>query len=210
MSTENPPGSLSLTLPSVSDDSWPAGQIRWEVLAAHERPAAAPAGCNDVFDPQLTRTAVVGSSGAGAVILGGLANGMWSVSVVAEDGSGRRSPPTPPVSVTIAAGAVAFDPTVRKILDDRCAFAGCHAGANPPGFFDLAQPRAAIVAYQTKAPGKPVAVEPYCLSGSYLWWKIEPGFPIDGGLMPPHDVDTPALSRRERALIESWIEQGAN
>ena len=38
-----------------------------------------------------------------------------------------------------------------------------------------------IEGYHPVNPAKPIAVQPYCLSLSYLWWKLAPGYPIDGG-----------------------------
>lgn len=210
--TEAPAGSGSgrVTLPTVTDNLWGATEIRWEATFAHQTPPF-PAGCDDVFDPQERRRAVLGSSGGGTLSVSGLTNGYWAVTVVAEDGSGRRSLPSAPKMFAVTAGAVVFDPVVKTIFHDRCAFEGCHAGPQPAGYIDLdTSTRDQVVGYQPKNPVRPVAVQPYCLSRSYLWWKLVPGYDIDAGLMPPSYVDTPALTRREREEIRSWIEQGAN
>ncbi|HVO30865.1 MAG TPA: Ig-like domain-containing protein, partial [bacterium] len=149
-------GTAVLALPTATDTDWSARELRWEATFSHAA-LPVPAGCPDVPDPQITRVAIVGT---GSLSVSGLSNGIWNVSLTAEDGSGRRSDATVAKTFTITAGAVTFDTQIKPVLDQRCAFDGCHAGANSPGFMDLTLSRDQIEGYHPVNPAKPIAVQP--------------------------------------------------
>jgi hypothetical protein len=204
---QDPPGTGRVDLPTISS-LWRPADMRWE--ATFVQSISPPKGCLDPFSPLVLRAAVLGSGNV--ISLPGLGNGPWSVSVVAVDGSGNVSPASATRTFSITTGVVTFAADVEPILRSTCALVGCHVGSNPPGYMNLSssQTLAQIVGYHPHDPAKPLAVTPSCLSSSYLWWKITPGFDIDGSLMPPDFVDTPALSVPDLSIIEAWIEQGAN
>ena len=92
---------------------------------------------------------------------------------------------------------------VQPIFNQSCAFATCHAGANPAAGLDLE----ASVAYgniflQRLAPGDPYLVEPFAPDSSSL---LESMVRSGGGIMPPAGK----LPADQIDAVRTWILEGA-
>jgi hypothetical protein len=94
-----------------------------------------------------------------------------------------------------------------EIFTPKCAFAGCHGGANPAGGMSLAADviAADIVDVAATANAAFKRIDPGNPDDSYIVMKIE-GRGITGRQMPPNA--TP-LSAEEIEKIRSWIADGA-
>lgn len=203
VATETSAGTITVTFDPVVDDQWGGSDIRYE--AVFTRVNTIPADCDDPFVAASVRTAVYGS--ASSLSISGLEGGSWAVTLDAEDGSGRRSLGAMTAAVPLELAPVSFTAVIQPLLEERCALNGCHTGTNPPGYVDYTAAREEIVAHEGQT-GLPL-VTPYCLAESYLWHKLVPGYEIEGQRMPPEDVSTSYLTRRERDLFRRWIvEQG--
>lgn len=101
------------------------------------------------------------------------------------------------LSTVWAADAVDFQADVSPILQQHCA--GCHAGDDPEGGFALDTPENLFLGGDSG-----VAVTPGATSSSRLWLmvsgQLEPK-------MPPEDEAQ--LTEQQLAVIQAWIEQGA-
>lgn len=200
---ETSAGTITVTFDPAADDQWSGDSVRYEALLTRLKPPA-PTGCLDPFEPEAHRAAVYGTSAG--ISVSGLSGGTWLVILEAEDGSGRRSLPHPAdAPVTLSQAAPTFTTAIEPLLTERCALSGCHAGANPPGFVDYTGTRDEIVSHQSQHDEMPL-VTPFCLERSYIWRKLNPGYEIEGQLMPPDIVSASSLSRRERELFRGWIQ----
>lgn len=96
---------------------------------------------------------------------------------------------------------------VGRILNDKCAFAGCHGGGSPILDMDLSLGRAAASIINVPSMEVPelMRVLPGNSANSYLYRKISPDLPIVGDRMPLVGSLTP----QERELIRRWIDAGA-
>lgn len=92
---------------------------------------------------------------------------------------------------------------VQVIMDDKCAFAGCHVGANAPQGLDLSEEMMAANLVGVKSPDGPwVRVKPGDPAGSYLIKKLRGAPGIKGDRMPR---GAKPLAESEIAAIEAWI-----
>jgi hypothetical protein len=202
-STTSSGGTISVSFDLASDDTWPSGTMRYEVLLTRLAPPTPP-GCGDSFTPEVRRIAIFGS--AGTVAIGSLVPGTsWGILVEAEDGSGRRSLANGTGGNLTIAGGPTFVDVIEPLISDRCAVA-CHTGSNPPGYVDYTQSLDEIKAHESQYQAMPL-VTPFCLEESYLWRKLSPGYEIVGQPMPPKEIPAAALSRREREQFRLWIQE---
>jgi hypothetical protein len=128
--------------------------------------------------------------------------------------SAQRS--TEPQSVT-AAARISFRRDVAPVLATSCTTASCHGGGSRPPVLDAhadaARMRAALVGVASDQRPDRHYVEPGVPQNSYLVQKIE-GRLIDGECADhdcgvPMPRDNPSLSADARAMIRTWIAQGA-
>jgi hypothetical protein len=133
----------------------------------------------------------------------------------------RHSPLTPPLLTASFFTFVDFQQDVQPILTQKCASAGCHAGATPAGGLSLTnQPTQHYTdAYESLLrPGTGSAhgfayVDAVAdrARDSYLWEHVthqEWGAPRTVGVQCP-PLDRPQLTEAERWTISRWIEFGA-
>lgn len=95
----------------------------------------------------------------------------------------------------------------ETIFSPRCSLASCHGGANPVRDLDLqaGATHASTVGVESTIPGR-VYIVPGDPAASFLLTVVTEGA-VDDGIdqMPPGF----ALPAEELALLESWIENGA-
>ncbi|MEL7496579.1 MAG: DUF1553 domain-containing protein [Planctomycetota bacterium] len=93
---------------------------------------------------------------------------------------------------------VSYDRDIRPLLADRCF--SCHGPD--------AEARQAGLRLDQQSSAHELAVVPGDLDASELWVRINA---VDEDVvMPPPSTHKPPLTKRQRKLIQSWIEQGAN
>jgi len=92
---------------------------------------------------------------------------------------------------------------VLAIVEDKCAFAGCHTGANAPQGLDMSEEMFAanLVGVKSSA-GSWLRVKPGDPANSYLVKKIRGAAGIKGDRMPRGGKP---LAESEIAAIEAWI-----
>ncbi|MCI0697920.1 DUF5777 family beta-barrel protein [candidate division KSB1 bacterium] len=92
---------------------------------------------------------------------------------------------------------------VQDIVDEQCAFAGCHTGANAPQNLDLSEEMllANLVGVKS-AEGPWLRVKPGDPANSYLMRKLRGAPGIKGERMPR---GAKPLAPAEIAVIEAWI-----
>lgn len=92
---------------------------------------------------------------------------------------------------------------VLDIFDTKCAFAGCHTGANAPQGLDLTEEAFKANLVKVKSAGAPqfLRVKPGDAANSYLIKKVK-GVGIKGDRMPR---GSSPLSSAEIAALEKWI-----
>src|SRR5262245_23438071 len=122
--------------------------------------------------------------------------------------SGQSSPfefVRPPESA-LPAGAAPDDlqNQVLDILDNKCAFAGCHTGLNAPRGLDLSEEMFVAKLVKVKSADFPrmVLVKPGDAANSYLIKKVKGTPGIKGDRMPRGQAP---LSPGEIATLEKWI-----
>jgi hypothetical protein len=92
---------------------------------------------------------------------------------------------------------------VQVIIDDKCAFAGCHVGANAPQGLDMSEEMMAANLIGVRSPDGPwVRVKPGDPANSYLIKKVRGAPGIKGDRMPR---GSKPLAESEIAAIEAWI-----
>lgn len=93
---------------------------------------------------------------------------------------------------------------VLDIFDSRCAFAGCHAGANAPQGLDLTEQFVIPTLLNQASAGKPsmLRVKGGDPANSYLMMKVKGSPGIEGDPMPKSGE---RLSAEELAALEAWI-----
>jgi hypothetical protein len=99
---------------------------------------------------------------------------------------------------TIPSSNVSFANDIYPVLQVKCAFTGCHAGASPAGGIDLTS--------YTNVTADPNIVFPYEPDLSRLVWTINgtAGVPE----MPPRYSGL-ALTENQKQGIITWIKEGA-
>jgi hypothetical protein len=92
---------------------------------------------------------------------------------------------------------------VQAIVDEQCAFAGCHTGANAPQNLDMSEEMliASLVGVKS-ADGLGLRVKPGDPANSYLIRKLRGGPNIKGERMPR---GRKPLTNPEIAVFEAWI-----
>jgi hypothetical protein len=112
-------------------------------------------------------------------------------------------------------GGVVDDDGTVKVLDvqsqvftPRCALSGCHVGPDAPFGLDLSAGNAHGNLIEVPSAELPahLRVEPHDAHDSYLYMKLAADPRILGDPMPAEGAP---LGPGELALIEDWIEQGA-
>jgi hypothetical protein len=95
----------------------------------------------------------------------------------------------------------------REIFTPRCAFAGCHGGANAAAGMSLAADRigAQLIGATSPTSGQK-RVDPGNPEGSYLLKKLRGDAGISGAQMPLGDAP---LSAEQLEMIRAWIAAGA-
>ena len=93
---------------------------------------------------------------------------------------------------------------VLDIFDNKCAYAGCHAGVNSPRNLDLSEDvfAARLVNVKSADFGRMMLVKPGDAANSYLIKKVKGTPGIKGDRMPR---GTAPLSPGEIATLEKWI-----
>jgi hypothetical protein len=133
---------------------------------------------------------VAGLLGAFGAACGGGASG----------GGGLIPPPDDPTLLDVQA----------QVFTQRCALAGCHAGAGSPFGLDLSNVSDSesnlVGVASAEQPGFQ-RVEPFNAADSYLYMKLINDPRISGDPMP---LSGPPLGDSDLALIEDWINLGAN
>lgn len=122
-------------------------------------------------------------------------------------GSGNGDPTggmiaPPPTTVTM-------QQVQAQVFSTSCALSGCHQGAGAPFGLDLAPGNAFgnLVNVPSAEISMFMRVEPFNAADSYLYMKVTNDPRIFGDPMP---FLAGPLSPDKVALIEDWIEQGAN
>lgn len=102
-----------------------------------------------------------------------------------------------------------LDEIQAAILTPTCARSGCHSGASAPFGLDLTAGAAWRNLYNVPSAEVPAfdRIEPGNAADSYLFMKITNDPRIQGDPMPAFMAP---LSSQEIALIETWINDGAN
>lgn len=128
--------------------------------------------------------------------------GVLALSALAIAGEGKRGnaayefvrPPAAPDELENA---------VLDIFDSKCAFAGCHTGANAPQNLDLTEAafKANLVKVKSASVPQFLRVQPGDAANSYLIKKVK-GVGIKGDRMPR---GSQPLSPGEIATLEKWI-----
>ena len=97
----------------------------------------------------------------------------------------------------------------QQVFTPRCALSGCHVGAESPFGLDLSAGLAAdnIIGVPSGEVPELLRVEPYDADDSYLYMKLVDAPDIEGDPMP---LEGDPLTAGQLALIEDWIDQGAN
>jgi len=105
--------------------------------------------------------------------------------------------------------SVSADQVQNAIFTPRCATPGCHVGADAPFGLDLSVGEAAgnLIGVDSAEVPEYMRVEPFDANDSYLYMKLVDDPRIGGDPMPAFG---PPLSGTELALVEDWIDQGAN
>lgn len=109
-----------------------------------------------------------------------------------EFGSGDLEP------IIFPASEVSYYKHVEPLLQQQCAFAGCHLGMNAQMALDLSAP-----SYHKLRNHRPFLVEPGNGSESFLVKKIDGRFP------PRMPLNQPALTSNQIEGIKTWINEGA-
>ncbi len=92
---------------------------------------------------------------------------------------------------------------VQEIVDEQCAFAGCHTGANAPQNLNMSEEVLLANLVGVKSPDGPwLRVKPGDPANSYLLRKLRGAPGIKGERMPR---GTKPLAPAEIAVIEAWI-----
>jgi hypothetical protein len=92
---------------------------------------------------------------------------------------------------------------VQEIIDEQCAFAGCHTGANAPQNLDMSEGMLLANLIGVKSPDGPwLRVKPGDPANSYLMRKLRGAPGIKGERMPR---GAKPLAPAEIAVIEAWI-----
>ena len=112
-------------------------------------------------------------------------------------GGGVTTPPEP-----------TFANVQTRVFNAKCAFVGCHAGANPQEGMNLSagQAYANIVGVASVENPQFQRVDPGNAADSYLYMKVVADPRITGARMP---FGEPPLSTEDRMLIADWIQAGA-
>jgi hypothetical protein len=101
-------------------------------------------------------------------------------------------------NTVIPSSNVSFGKYIYPLFQAKCAFSGCHSGADPAGNLDLTSWVNATASVDIIRPGEPDL--------SRLVWAIKntPGIP----LMPPLNTGL-ALTPNQIQGIVTWIKEGA-
>jgi hypothetical protein len=92
---------------------------------------------------------------------------------------------------------------VQAIVEEKCAFAGCHAGANAPKGLDMSEEMLVANLVGVKSADTPwLRVNPGDAANSYLIKKLRGTRDIKGDRMPR---DSGPLAAQEIAAFEAWI-----
>jgi hypothetical protein len=105
--------------------------------------------------------------------------------------------------------ATLLDVQVR-VFSPRCALSGCHTGTGSPFGLDLssvAASSASIIDVDSAEMPSLRRIEPFNAPDSYLYMKLVDDPRIFGDAMP---LSGPPLGAGDVALIETWINDGAN
>lgn len=100
--------------------------------------------------------------------------------------------------IIFPASGVSYHKHVEPLLQQQCAFAGCHFGMNAQKGLDLSAP-----SYHKLRNHRPSLVEPGNGSESFLVKKIDGRFP------PRMPLNRPALTSNQIEGIKTWINEGA-
>ena len=123
-----------------------------------------------------------------------------AANVSAGDGPAFVKPPTTDRSSTVQDN---LQERVQEIVDEKCAFAGCHIGANAPKGLDMSEEMLVANLVATKSPDGPwLRVKPGDPAGSYLIKKLRGAPDIKGDRMPRGGRP---LSEQEIATFEAWV-----
>jgi hypothetical protein len=105
-------------------------------------------------------------------------------------------------------GAVRLLDVQAQVFTPRCALSGCHVGGTAPFGLELGAGQAAgkIIGVASGQMPSMLRVAPGSAADSYLYWKVSGDPRILGDPMP---LSGGPLSAADLALIEDWIDQGA-
>jgi hypothetical protein len=121
----------------------------------------------------------------------------FAVNVRAGDETAAKPP------LTVATMQENLQEKVQEIVDEQCAFAGCHTGANAPQNLDMSEGMLAANLVGVKSPDGPwLRVKPGDPANSYLLKKLRGAPGIKGERMPR---GSKPLAPAEIAVIEAWI-----
>lgn len=93
---------------------------------------------------------------------------------------------------------VSFGEHIYPVLQVKCAFTGCHAGANPAGGLDLTTYGNVTADITVVFPGEPDL--------SSLVWTVEGT--VGGLIMPPPGTGI-VLTENQRKGFRIWVKEGA-